>query len=1146
MKHLVLLFTLCFCFATSAVAQDDDQGFLTRQLEEALGGAGREIKIHGFKGVLTSKASFETLTIADGTGVWLTLNDVVLDWKRTALLRGRVEVNELTAKSMELKRLPESIGEQPDTPTAEAQGFSLPELPVSININAFSVEKIILGAPLLGEAMELSLDASARLEDGALDLKVNADRTDRKMGKVVIDISFDQATEALALKLEVIEEEGGIAARLLNLPGHPEIDLTIDGTGLLRDFVAQVSLASGGVPRLTGQVELTAQPIAEEEAKPIREIRADLGGDIAALFAPKYQPFFGNNIALKLDVLTADDGGIDVRHFSVVAQQAMLEGQVRLNSDYWPIYLDIDAAVQNADETVVLLPVAGPETRISSTNISVQYDAAEGDRLHGVFDVQDFSREGIAIDQARLEVDGTLQGNVGSVGQLLANIDLTARGLELADPDLAAAVGTDLMLSTHVNYIEGQPVRLTGLSAKGADYGVTGDVIIGAPGGGGNTRLDVKFEAGDLSRFGGLAGREIGGAALVSVLGSVAPLSGKFDVQVKGRSTDLAVGQVQADILLKGVTNVDIAAARTTEGIEVTRLMVKNDAVEASGNASLRSAESRVEFDAKLRDIALVLPAYSGPVSVGGTASQDANGWSVDLAADGPYRSSATLAGRVTGPDGDVEFQATLPDMRVFVPEIHGPLSAKGRAKKSGHGWQLDVKATGPSGTRADIAGLVKENGDLDLTLAGTVPLGLSTPFLKPRILQGQASYDLAVRGPPAFSSVTGEIKTASAVFYDPNLRLTLSNIATTVRLKNQVAHIDMTGALSAGGTVSVSGPVKLSGGFNADLGIRLAGAKLVDPLLYKTVLDGSISMKGPLLDGARISGQITVGATEISVPASGLSTIEKIPEIKHIASSRGATVTRERAGLIREEESEKASGRGGGGAVYPLDIQINAPSRIFVRGRGLDAELGGRVRLTGTTAAIRTAGRFDLVRGHIDILTQRYTLDEGEIQMQGGLLPYIRFVSSTETDEFTAKIILEGPVDEPEVSFESSPEAPEDEVLAQLLFGSNVSDMSAFQALRLANAVALLAGSGGVDVISQLRSGFGLDNLDIITNEDGTTEVKIGKYISETVYTDISANSDGTNEVSLNMDLTPSFTVRGSVDNEGGSSVGLFFERDY
>ena len=144
---LVLLFSI-----SAAMAQDDDKGFLTNAIQNALSGSGRTVSIDGFKGALSSAASFDRMTIADDDGIWLTLEDVKLDWNRSALLRGRLEVQSLTAKRLDIPRLPVTPPAS-KIPDAEAKPFSLPELPVSVEIADFSVDEIDLGAPLLGEAM---------------------------------------------------------------------------------------------------------------------------------------------------------------------------------------------------------------------------------------------------------------------------------------------------------------------------------------------------------------------------------------------------------------------------------------------------------------------------------------------------------------------------------------------------------------------------------------------------------------------------------------------------------------------------------------------------------------------------------------------------------------------------------------------------------------------------------------------------------------------------------------------------------------------------------------------------------------------------------------------------------------------------------
>jgi translocation and assembly module TamB len=209
----------------------------------------------------------------------------------------------------------------------------------------------------------------------------------------------------------------------------------------------------------------------------------------------------------------------------------------------------------------------------------------------------------------------------------------------------------------------------------------------------------------------------------------------------------------------------------------------------------------------------------------------------------------------------------------------------------------------------------------------------------------------------------------------------------------------------------------------------------------------------------------------------------------------------------------------------YPLDIVIDAPSRIFIRGRGLDAELGGRLTIGGTTANVIPTGRFELIRGRIDILQQRFDLTEGNASLQGDFVPFIRLVATTQTDTGTTiSIVVEGPASEPEVRFESVPELPQDEVLSQLIFGRNLESISPFQAVQLASAISTLAGRGG-GALDRLRSNIGLDDFDVTTDEEGATAVRAGKYLSENIYTDVTVTSEGDTEINLNLDLTREIT---------------------
>ena len=495
--------TVCLLLPIAVWGQDDgedDGGFLTRTIEGALSGAGREVKITGFAGALSSEATFEQMTIADDQGVWLELNQVSLVWSRTALLRGRLNVDSLTAQSLNVVRLPDP-GEQPaELPSAEAEefGLTLPELPVSINLGAFEVVEINLGAPILGEPTSLNLNASARLDDEGLFAEVLADRIDGSEGTLGLKATVLRDGAEIDVNLSLQEAADGIAATLLNIPERPSVDLSIAGKGPLDDFTADIALNTDEAPRLAGQVILTAEAEAEADGPPNRRIRADLGGDITALIVPEYHDFFGSDVGLRVDTLLLADGAVDVQDFSITAQAFDLEGQVTLNKDLWPSFVDIEGEIAQ-DGTPVVLPGSGNAITVEAITLDIDFDHGQGDALTGRFDITDFQQEAVALDRAALNIDGVLDGSVDAIGSFAADVTLDLAGIALQGEESAQeALGDVIKGALSINYVEEQPLEVSGISISGADYGLSGDVIVQSFEGGIPIDLDLVVAATDL------------------------------------------------------------------------------------------------------------------------------------------------------------------------------------------------------------------------------------------------------------------------------------------------------------------------------------------------------------------------------------------------------------------------------------------------------------------------------------------------------------------------------------------------------------------------------------------------------------------------------------------------------------------------
>jgi len=137
------------------------------------------------------------------------------------------------------------------------------------------------------------------------------------------------------------------------------------------------------------------------------------------------------------------------------------------------------------------------------------------------------------------------------------------------------------------------------------------------------------------------------------------------------------------------------------------------------------------------------------------------------------------------------------------------------------------------------------------------------------------------------------------------------------------------------------------------------------------------------------------------------------------------------------------------------------------------------------------------------------------------------------------------GRASDPQIVLSSVPDLPQDEVLAQFLFGHSISDLSPVQVVQLATAVAQLAGGSGGDLLANIRKSTGLDTLSIGTDRSGNAAVQAGRYVNERVYLGVTTGATGQTNATVNLDITKNLKARLEAGTEG-TGAGLFYEREY
>ncbi|MFN3820046.1 translocation/assembly module TamB domain-containing protein [Blastomonas sp.] len=237
--------------------------------------------------------------------------------------------------------------------------------------------------------------------------------------------------------------------------------------------------------------------------------------------------------------------------------------------------------------------------------------------------------------------------------------------------------------------------------------------------------------------------------------------------------------------------------------------------------------------------------------------------------------------------------------------------------------------------------------------------------------------------------------------------------------------------------------------------------------------------------------------------------------------------------------------------AIWRYDIKARAANQFTVTGLGLNSEWGADVTLTGTVDAPRITGQADLVRGEYEFAGREFDLARGRINFRGESPPNpsLDIAASANLSDLNATINVRGTGLAPEISFTSTPALPEEELLARLLFGSSITDISAPEAVQLAAALASLRGGGGLDPINALRGAIGLDRLRIVAADQTTgqgTSIAAGKYITRNTYVEIVTDGRGYSATQIEFQITRWLSLLSSISTIGRQSANVRVSRDY
>ena len=971
-----------------------------------------------------------------------------------------------------------------------------------------SVDRIGLDNPMIAPLIagkvtakvdgRLTADAvavdSGSLKSDALNSQV-AGRISLRDGAVDLNMKADVASSALPAAVRgMLGESARLSAALKR---DPQGNVNVDGFRLV-----------SGALSADGQASLADSKVAADIKGALSDVSLlskDAKGAIA--FALNAQgPIMGPDLSL-----TINSDRLSVASRDITGLKLTATGKADAANPAANVQLTGNVAGQKLQGSAVLATTNG-KSAINGLLLSLGPNKVSGD---------------LALDEAFVPV-GTVSLDLPDIGPL------AALALEKAEGDVRGTIAFSKVASGPNVAVKASTaaIRRGDLSARNVAIDAQIANYMAAPVIAGTIRADSVVSGGtaitgidvDLKRDGDWTGFS-GGATVKNI-----PAKATGRVRVANGTTTIELSSGQATVqgikaAIAQASTVTIVNGATT----LDRLVLNLDGGTATVTGKVGQA---LDINANLARV---------PISL-------ANSFSPGLDAAGSVSGTVKVSGAPASPSVAFNIDASGVQTSQTRGAGLGGMNVSSSGTFAGNKLGFDANISDGAGLGLKGGGTVTTAGTpaLVLDFNGKVPFSFLASKLAAQGLglTGTANVNVQVRGPASSPVIGGTVSTSGARLVDARSGLAVNDIAADVSIGAGVARINrLTGTLSTRGSISASGTVGINPaqGFPADLSIKLTDGRYTDGRVVTANLGGDLTVKGPLVSAPVIAGTVNLARTVITVP-------EKLPgslsalDVKHKNAPRA----------VRAQEKAlrpaAASGGGNGGGGLVLDVTVNAPNQIFIQGRGVDAELGGSLRLTGPASSPQAVGTFTLQRGRLSILAKRLTFTEGTVGFSGSLVPYLNLTATTTTSSTTVTILVSGEATNPKFTFSSVPALPQDEVLAQLIFGRSMSNLSPLQIAQLAEAAAQLAGVGGsTSLLENLRSAIGVDDLDVTTDEKGGTAVSAGKYLNDRTYVTIQkGDKPGSGKATIDLNVGRGVKLRGEANDAGEAKGGIFYEREY
>ncbi len=646
------------------------------------------------------------------------------------------------------------------------------------------------------------------------------------------------------------------------------------------------------------------------------------------------------------------------------------------------------------------------------------------------------------------------------------------------------------------------PVRHVALDTfgiAGRDFSVRND---------GRIRLTIRPDQLEIKRL-----ALVSGAAKLQAVGRLAP--GRAE-GVKVAVASLPLSRLArffpASISAEGIAEGDLTVTGTLDAPKIDAAVQVKEGRFGSVSFSEMTFSGRIAGTA-----AAPTAAVRATVSDGVFRVSDARGARIDfsaLTANGGFE------------NGRVSVHAQLTEKERVVARLDAALPAR---------FSLNPVAFAPE--QSGLAARIVSDGLRISTLPIPQRLGIDA--------DGRLKLDIRASGAIRSPALSG-----SMAVQDGRLSLArygLSYEKASARLKLESGRLTVEKIALSGdseGKVSLAGEIDLNGMRPVRFDLKVAGDNMLVP--YRRTLTArvrpNLSLTGPA-SAPTLSGDLTILESRLNLDRLSDQGPAEIQVVGESPTNGGEVVL--------------DAGQGQGASLLtPLsaDVAVTLPKNSWMRGQGLNAEIGGQIRLRKKAGMpFVLTGDLSAIRGFYVFQGKRFTLEEGTVTFVGleDPNPNLNIRAASKIRDVEIFVQISGTARDIRLTLDSEPPMDQADIVSYVMFGRSAEEMNTGDAISAEKAAVKMTGALTAAQLNEIfGDAFVLDTFYIDPGE-GTSDggsISMGKYVTPDVFVNYRQSFDlkQLHQLEVSYQVSPSLDLQTVIGDEKGYGIDLFWKLDY